>query len=169
MIQNMRENYGITETTHSYWIRIGWVIVNGKRQPWYQTTFTYSKYPTKVEALSAAREWRDESLRQWDTVAKKLNLRSSLPFKTGKPQKNNKTGVTGVFITDYHTMKKGAMCHYRECIGYIKVNKISYEKSWSCHKYGDDEAIRKATEWREKKEEFFTKRPNVRMIKKAII
>ena len=161
----MRDDYGITETECSYWVRIGWTIVDGKKRPWYQTTFTYSKYPTKAEALLDAREWRDEALHQWDGVAKKLNLRRTLPFKTGTPQKNNKTGVIGVFITDYLMMKRGRLTHVRECIGFIRVNKISYEKSWSCHKYGDDEAIRMATEWRKEKEEFFTKRPNVRMIK----
>lgn len=149
----------------SIWVRIGWVEINGKKKPWFRKSFSYLKHGGKRNAVVLARAYRDKVVPIFERVRETLKLGKKVPFYTGL-QKNNKVGRTGVYITDYVTLKRGQYCHYREAVATITVNKKRYEISRSCKKYGDEEAVRICIEWRERMEKIFRNKGNRRLVLK---
>jgi len=150
----MNKNFGITDMSNyarcsnSFWVRIGWVDIDGKNKPWFSKTFLWiNKNGGKHLALTKSRKWRDKKYQEWNEIQKTLGLGKKIPYYTGI-QSNNKTGINGVYITDYYTLSDKWTCHYRQAIGTITINGKRYECNRSCKKYGDDEAVKMCGEWR---------------------
>lgn len=166
----MSKNFGLTfmenydQRNSSVWVRIGWIKIDGKRKPWFRKSFSYLKYGGKEKAISAAIKYRDKKIVEFESIRKALHLGQKIPFYTGL-QKNNKIGRTGVYITDYTIIKRGCLCHYREAVATITINKKRYEITRSCKKYGEEEAINLCIQWRERMENIFRNKSNRRLIK----
>ncbi len=153
----MDKNFGLTcmegysKARDSWWVRIGYTKINGKRRPWFHKLFAYEDYGGKSRAKRIATRWRDQRIAELKTPVFKCIIRQD-PFFAGNTN-NNKWGKTGVHVSKYqYTDSNGSFRDVWEAVGTLSINKKKYEVTRSCWKYGEEEAVKLCIEWREKKE-----------------
>lgn len=79
------------------------------------------------------------------------NLRVVIPavnFRNCSKAKNNTSGETGVTYHEGFT-KKGT--HYQKFYVSVTCNRVTHKASFSCNKYGHEQAFQLACQWREQK------------------
>ncbi len=125
----------ITLMPWGYWIRYykGKSVVLAKM-------YKFKDFPTKEECLAAAQKWRDEN--------KPPNMYSQKYKMKRDPSPNNKLGIKGVYIEERKRMN--GVTSY--AIGIWTDKCKTRKKHFSINKYGRDEAIRLAKEYRDREE-----------------
>lgn len=117
-----------------------WVRYYRKRRAFIAKMFKFKDYPTDEECLKAAQKWRDEN-RPTTTYSQKYR------FKT-EPSSRNELGIKGVAIYCYP--RKFGVTYYARGIWTDKCK--SHSKYFSMTKFGWEEALRLAKEYRDNKE-----------------
>lgn len=119
-------------TTHCYNVIIGYKIDCGVNK-----SFADLKYKSKEKALIAAKKWRDQQV-------KKLLPLMQEQYKYD--QNGSRHWGEGIF--ESWETKKGWM-YLRIWASYYDKSKLKqFKKSWSVNKFGYDEAILLAKQWR---------------------
>ena len=130
-----------------YWLRLPWFTEPGVTGSWDDGDkhwFSKIAYGSQKAALKAAIEYRDDFLKENEGLyLLKFSARNAVPMKRSI---RNQSGVIGV----HRSMNIRECGVYEEWVGtYSKDNK-QYHKTYSCNKYGETEAFKKACEFRYK-------------------
>lgn len=152
-ITRMDYDYENKSPIHGWWVRFWHYDPIKKRSKMVAQKMFYDHHyeDGKKEALFWAQEWRD-----WKV--KELGLPPTIvPYKD-KPQKNNKSGIVGVYYTEYmankYDKRKGLRyrTHVRDWVASWCENGQPKTKKFSVGKWGYNTAFHQAVDWRKKME-----------------
>lgn len=123
-------------TTHCWWVRIGYIIEERVHK-----SFPDKRYGNRAKAFEAAKKWRDKELKRLRPL---MDIAYNLDV--------NKQRHWGEGISESWSAPKNGWRYLNICGSYWdgRRNK-QINKCFSVNKYGYDEAVKLAKQWRKLK------------------